>query len=474
MSRRRVLYLVHHFPQISETYIRTEIEAVGTECDVRVIALHQADYAHKNHVPYQVTEDPNVIREQIEEFRPDVLHCHWLDQVPTLAYFAGCCGSSPTRCQTPFTVRAHSFDTLGADEEFLKSLTPILNGDLCLGVLAFPFSRPILERAGIRAAKLIDCYPVVHYDRFHDPSPNGTGVMNMGACLPKKQMEDFLELAARFPQRRFNLYAMGYKVDDITRRKKRSGSPVHIVPPVEPEDMAAEYKKHEWLVYTAARDPNTVGWPMAVAEAQAAGLGVCMPNLRPDLHEYVGPGGYLYDSLEQVADIISRPYPEEKRQAGFEQARKSDVFRHRKLLLDLWHKTVATSPSAPVPVHGDTAVFAAWEWRERHHAAMRDLAAHVPAGESCLLVDDGVFGTLSAGPRLAPFPQVNGAYAGPPADDASAIRELVRLRENGAHYLAIGFPAFWWLEHYPGFQEYLNASCRLLLKNERIILVDLR
>src|SRR5262245_53127870 len=160
MSHCRVLYLVHHFPQISETYIRSEIEAVEDECDIRVISLHEADLAYKNHVPYQVTEDPAVIREQIDEFRPDVLHSHWLDQVPTLAYFAGCLAGSPARRATPFTVRAHSFDTLGADVSFLKNLAPILNSDLCLGVLAFPFARPILERAGIRPQKLIDCYPV--------------------------------------------------------------------------------------------------------------------------------------------------------------------------------------------------------------------------------------------------------------------------------------------------------------------------
>ena len=44
MSRCRVLYLVHHFPQISETYIRSEIEAVEDECDIRVISLHERGF----------------------------------------------------------------------------------------------------------------------------------------------------------------------------------------------------------------------------------------------------------------------------------------------------------------------------------------------------------------------------------------------------------------------------------------------
>ena len=37
---------------------------------------------------------------------------------------------------------------------------------------------------------------------------------------------------------------------------------------------------------------------MAIAEAQAAGVSVCMPNIRPDIKEYVGEAGFVYDSIE--------------------------------------------------------------------------------------------------------------------------------------------------------------------------------
>jgi hypothetical protein len=112
------------------------------------------------------------------------------------------------------------------------------------------------------------------------------------------------------------------------------------MPPVELEDMPAEYKKHRWLVYTAA-DGGNVGWPMSIAEAQAAGVGVCMANIRPDLRDYVGPAGFLYDSLDEALEIISKPFPEEMRNLGFEQAKKSDVFEHRALLFNLWRKAGA-------------------------------------------------------------------------------------------------------------------------------------
>ena len=75
---------------------------------------------------------------------------------------------------------------------------------------------------------------------------------------------------------------------------------------------------------------------MAIAEAQASGVGVCMANIRPDLREYGGPAAFFYDSLDQALKIIKQPYPEEFRQLGFSHAFKSDIAQHRSLLFRLW------------------------------------------------------------------------------------------------------------------------------------------
>jgi hypothetical protein len=78
---------------------------------------------------------------------------------------------------------------------------------------------------------------------------------------------------------------------------------------------------------------------MSIAEAQGAGVGVCRANIRPDLREYVGPASFLYDSISQVLKIISKPFPAELREAGFDHANKSDTahrclnFRGRRVQL---------------------------------------------------------------------------------------------------------------------------------------------
>jgi len=160
--------------------------------------------------------------------------------------------------------------------------------------------------------------------------------MNVSAALPKKALPLYVDLAALCPSMRFNLYMLGYDAASTTDYAMRTKSPVNIAPTVQPDDMPAEYKRHRWLVYTASKQINTVGWPVSLAEAQASGVGVVMQNIRPDLKEYVGDGGYLFDTIEEARAIISAPFPEEKRQASFLHAEKSNADNHIDLLYQLW------------------------------------------------------------------------------------------------------------------------------------------
>ncbi len=347
----RVLYVLWTFPQLSQTYIKNEIEALSDACEIDVVALKKANLPYETRQHYRTEPRLGALAEQIRAFKPRVLHTHWLNMAPLMHRLSEKTG-------VPYTVRGHSFDILGTDEKLSRADALIkwlkgrpnfrgfapeqvvrhVNAPQCLGVLTFPLARPRLEAAGISPDKIHDCFPVIAFDRFHNPSPNGDGVMNMGACIPKKRMEDFVDLGELVRERPFRLYSIGYQTEKIAAYNEGKGRPIEIVPTVQPDLMPREYKKHQWLVYTASKGYNTVGWPMAVAEAQAAGLGVCVPNLRPDLREYLGESGFLYDSLAEVADIIRQDVPDEMRQRGFEQARKSDIKAHKRLLEGLWDR----------------------------------------------------------------------------------------------------------------------------------------
>ncbi len=333
MPKKKVLFLLKEYPQISETYIETELNAVWDKYQIKIISLLKPNLTYEHHRPYDhiPLTDKETLIAAIRGFGPDVVHGHYILMCPVLR-------DAARIAEAGFTVRAHSFDILGPSTRDIPKYREIINGPSCLGVLTFPYTIPLLERAGIRSDKIRGCYPVMDFQRFHDESPNGDAIMNVGACIPKKNMEEYLILSKIVKDKTFNLYALGYNVEALRTFSRKLDSPVNFVDQVEPGHMPPEYKRHQWLVYTASHNLRTVGWPMAVAEAQAAGVGACVQNIRPDLREYVGEAGFLFDTAHDAAKIISQSFPDELRQIGFEQARKSDIRGHIHKLENLWNR----------------------------------------------------------------------------------------------------------------------------------------
>jgi hypothetical protein len=318
----RILLFASEYPQVSQTYVLSEIEALAPDFEIFVITRSRANLPCSRHGRFEHTRDFDRIVAIVREFGPNVLHAHYVSFAPLLARLSAQEG-------IPWTIRAHSFDAMGDGP-------PIPTNEYCRGVLAFPFTRGNLVARGVPDAKIVDAFPVARIARFHDTGANGDGVMNVGACQPKKDFASYVDLAAKMPGTRFDLWAIGYDFDQIDAYNARCGGPVRVHRAVEPHAMPPIYKSHRWLVYTACRKRATVGWPIAVAEAQASGVGVCMPNLRPDLRDYLGGAGFLYDSIDELPAILSRPVPDEMRARGFEVARRSDIDVHKRQLFSLW------------------------------------------------------------------------------------------------------------------------------------------
>lgn len=330
---KKILYILPSYPQISETYMETEIRALSTRFAVEILTRGKPDLTYTNHHPYTVVKEVPDLIAAARAARPDVIHSHYTLMIPTVAQVA-------QALDVPYTIRSHSFDVFGPASTKLPEHRPAVNSGLCAGVLGFPPTLDLFASAGWNEDKIVSCYPIIEYDWFYDRSPNGSSVMNVGACIPKKKMSDFVHLGARMPEKQFNLYALGYSRGKIEALNDSMGRPVNMVPPVEPRDMPAEYKKHEWMVYTGNPQLPTVGWPLAIAEAQASGVGVCMQRVRPDLDEYLGGAGYLFDTLDEAAEIVAKPVPEEIRARGFQQARKSDIHSHIDSLVGLWREVL--------------------------------------------------------------------------------------------------------------------------------------
>jgi glycosyltransferase involved in cell wall biosynthesis len=131
---------------------------------------------------------------------------------------------------------------------------------------------------------------------------------------------------------------------------------------------------------------------------------------------------------------------------------------------------------AALGVEADVRGWNRGAWVEELNRAVSDIEQCVAPGWAFILVDEdqwGVGGDL-AGRAVFPFMEKDGIYWGPPADDATAIHELERLRGRGAAAIVFARPAFWWLEHYRGWRGYLRENFPCRLENERLVVFDLR
>jgi hypothetical protein len=135
---------------------------------------------------------------------------------------------------------------------------------------------------------------------------------------------------------------------------------------------------------------------------------------------------------------------------------------------------VLSNICAQLGVRTDRETWKRESWFYRLQHALRETAAVVQPGHTYLLVDDEKWGhgDWIAGCDRLPFPERNGEYWGRPIDDEDAIRELERLRDSGAGYLVIGWPAFWWIDYYPEWYRRVQSVARCVLSNERVIVFD--
>jgi len=116
------------------------------------------------------------------------------------------------------------------------------------------------------------------------------------------------------------------------------------------------------------------------------------------------------------------------------------------------------------------------ELNQRLQLCSADIGRLVPAGEPFILADlDQYRQWITAGARALPFIERDGAYWGPPADDAMAMAEFDRLRrEFRPRFMIFLWPAFWWLDYYRTFGWRLRNEFHCVMDNDRLMAFDLR
>lgn len=337
-EKLRVLYLIQEYPQLSQTYVHEEVESLKNDYDIKILTWKRPNLLRKDPHPYEFIERPDQFLAKALAFKPHIMHSHYFHQIEVLEGMA-------RQLRVPYTLRTHSFDILKPRQEKLAHLAKITHSPYCLRVLCFPDFKERLLRLGIPEDKLFSSWPVVNCKFFFNPEKPAPKhkIMNVGAALDKKNYKGFIDLASLMQEsgNEFNLYVMGYEKDKLVAYNESKGNPVKTITSVEYREMPAVYRAHDWLVYTGDPSLNTIGLPMAVAEAQSSGIGVClqeMPGRKEALLDYLGGAGFLFKTVEELPEILSKPYPDEMRLKGLENAKKSDINVHKVLLTEVWDR----------------------------------------------------------------------------------------------------------------------------------------
>jgi glycosyltransferase involved in cell wall biosynthesis len=371
--KKKLLFVLHTYPQASQTYILEEVNAVYdlNVYEILILSGEPPNGHALEHKPYALIRNVEDMVKKAKEFAPDIMHTHYIHMIPLMETLA-------RTCNAPYTIRTHSYDVLGSPYAPLDLFCGMAKSEWCLRILAFPLCSPLLIKNGAPKEKVVDCYPVINYKRFavdpDTPHVETNVILNVGAAIPKKKYEDYVDLAKLMSKEEehdrddgddgdneydgnndndnnneysFDLYALGYFVNDIKKYNEENGSHVNFKSS-EPTNMGDVYRNSDWLVYTADVEIGTVGWPLAIAEAQAAGIGVLLQNVpqrEESLREYLGGGGFLFDNVSEIPEIIKKGYPYSMRRIGIEQAKKSDINTHLHLLCDIWRDIPSYSES---------------------------------------------------------------------------------------------------------------------------------
>ena len=321
-NKMKILLLYKGYPRISHSYQSVEAFELCRNHEIMIISFDWDLFTKAdNHLPFTFIHPLKHIK-SIREFKPDIIHSHYLDT------FDICAKLSQT-LRIPFTIKSHSFDILADDFSLPKRYVKQINDNKnCLKILVFPEFFDKLVGFGINRDKLLAMYPTIDLKKFLNLDiANGSHIMSGGAFLPKKNVKGFILLSKRikerFPEKCISYYSVMENrsyYDEMIQFNAKHGNPVNFVT-TQPENMPLEYKKHQWLIYTACPELKTVGNPLMIAEAQASGVGVIMYALRKTLKDYVTDNGYLYKDDDEVLGIISDDFSDDKRKKAIEIAK---------------------------------------------------------------------------------------------------------------------------------------------------------
>ena len=286
----RVLYAVANYPQLTETYIRSEI-ATMQRWGVHV-EVWSEESDPRSPYPAEVPVHHGSLRDAIEFVQPELVHVHWLNKGKKYRDVI-------RRADLPMTVRGHSFE-FGS-----RTVQKLAKDAGVASIYLFPhFAQKFAEHP-----KIHPMTSAFNSEFFFPAEKNRRLVVRTGAGKPTKGLESFFEIAQRCPEHQFVLVLGrlpnldGY-VEQLLEKNRQLGSPVMVKINLSNEESASLVREAGIYLHTYG-DEEPFGMPISIAESLATGAVTLVRDL-PGAAEYLAGAGQLYRSIDEAAAFIQQ------------------------------------------------------------------------------------------------------------------------------------------------------------------------
>jgi glycosyltransferase involved in cell wall biosynthesis len=290
----RVLYALWHYPQLSESYIETEIRCM---CRWGVHVEVWSETGVASPYPTSLPIHRGTLAEAIDQARPDIVHIHWLSfalqQRKALDAFG-----------LPVTIRVHGFEfTPGALERALQ-------WKQVRAIYGFPHH---VRASPIDDSRLRGIPSAFDTELFKPHSEKDRSlVVRTSACLPSKDLPLFFALAKQLPNHRFVLAVVTCKdreayVDELREEWRKAETPAELRFDMPRDEIASLVGRAGIYLHTARlqgeQHATPIGGPISIAEAMATGAYILVRDAPPFVN-YVGDAGTTYRDVNHAAEII--------------------------------------------------------------------------------------------------------------------------------------------------------------------------